>query len=794
MHNCSMCSFFSNDRNDFISHVIRRHRHDKNFIIHCSHAACGASFINLNSFKSHASRVHGICIDADADTSSVTIDSSSIEHCTESRGATNSSAEAAYILSLRARHRLSQSAIEDVCASTKELFRAKVNGCCSGSSESFSDSLFAGLETRFKQEKFFVDHFGLVRPHAQKIGTLQATVNKGDKHLCAEKDVTGYYVPLKEQLQALLSMPEVQSYFDTVPQETPFVYDICDAPYITNHCMNTGPATLKLCLYTDEFEIVNPIGTHRKKHKLTAFYWTLLNIPAEFRSKLSAIQLLALAKTKDLRRFGSSSILQDFVATLNQLQDGIALCIEGVGVKTFTGFLACCLADTPAAQLIGGFKEGVGCAVSPCRSCDAKHADLAQIFTAAECPMRDTNEHAERVAHLQSQNRQGFEYWSKRWGVNGPSVLSVPGFDVTKCILHDPMHLILLGSASVELKAVLRIFINEKKYFTLDTFNRAIQQYSFSPEEVKDKPEVIDKKALQPSAVFPQTAAAMKNLLVNFPFIIADRIPDNDEHWHNFLLLLQILMLSISPVISVQTANTLEALVAAHNKKFVQLYSEQLFTPKFHYLVHLPQQMRLFGPLRNHWCMRFEAKNGFFKMQRWFNFRNLPKSLSFFHQNWMCLQMIQTAGCRSTVYLYSGDKVSEGMVMSVKSLPEMNVVLEADFGSEKVPSNVMCSQHVVINGINYRKGTVLLESSDIVDVRFVEVETVVVHEQVKYLYCRLLDVLLFDSHRNAFRVQRSENFVVRRISQVHYRWPQVVYHHRDGFFVSLQNADDAWSL
>ena len=53
---------------------------------------------------------------------------------------------------------------------------------------------------------------------------------------------------------------------------------------------------LQVLLYLDEIEIVNPIGTHVKKQKLTMFYFTIANIPPSFRSRYEAIQLLAVAK------------------------------------------------------------------------------------------------------------------------------------------------------------------------------------------------------------------------------------------------------------------------------------------------------------------------------------------------------------------------------------------------------------------------------------------------------------------------------------------------------------------
>jgi len=472
------------------------------------------------------------------------------------------------------------------------------------------------------------------------------------------------------------------------------------------------------------------------------------------------------------------------------LWNGIQLCLGDYGVKTYKGFLVCVLADTPAAQLLGGFKEGVGCAVSPCRSCDARQSDMAAIFTTAHCSMRDPEEHVNRIAHLSCQNRKGHKYWSKRWGITGPSVLAgIPGFDVTKCILHDPMHVILEGVAKVELKKMLNIFLFEKKYLTLECLNRCIQQYNFSKAESKDKPEVIDKKALEPGSVFPQTAACMKNLLINLPFIIGDHIPEDDEFWQNFIILLQILLLSITPVISLNTADTLEALVAKHNKNYVSLYSEESLTPKFHYLVHFSQQMRLFGPLRNHWCMRFESKNGFFKLQRWFNFINIPKSLSYYHQRWMCMQMTQSSGRRSNVYLYAGDDVKNGPVCTVDSLFPLKEFLENSCAEVVLPQYVLCSPCVTVNGLSYEKGTVLLRSLA-EGIELIEIEAVAVHEQVKYLVCHKLHVTQFSSHRNAFAVEKTDNTCILRVTDLQYPWPQVVHNE----YVMLQNADDVWIL
>jgi len=75
----------------------------------------------------------------------------------------------------------------------------------------------------------------------------------------------------------------------------------------------------------------------------------------------------------------------------------------------------------------------------------------------------------------------------------------------------------------------------------------------------------------------------------------------------------------------------------------------------------------------------------------------------------MCLQMIQSSGRRSSVYLYSGDTVTSGIVCAVDSLPGLTEVIQSHVSEETMPENVMCSSSVSVNGITYRKGSVLLE-------------------------------------------------------------------------------------
>lgn len=70
---------------------------------------------------------------------------------------------------------------------------------------------------------------------------------------------------------------------------------------------------------------------------------------------MQAIQLLGVANSSDIRKYGMSNLPKDLVESMIIIHNGKALEING-SMKTYYGTLFC---DTPAAQVLGGFKEGV---------------------------------------------------------------------------------------------------------------------------------------------------------------------------------------------------------------------------------------------------------------------------------------------------------------------------------------------------------------------------------------------------------------------------------------------------
>lgn len=444
----------------------------------------------------------------------------------------------------------------------------------------------------------------MLKPEPVKLGEVSVLKLVKGKYRFTKQDALGYYVPFIEQLTELLNMPEVQESLNA-DRNSDFEYsDIFDGTFFHQPYHQTKENLLLFSIYHDDFEIVNPIGSHKKKHKLSAFYWNMLNILPEYRFKVQSTQLLAMTTAKYLRKFGMAVLLENFIESMTKLHQGHNFMIKNEP-KLYHGVLYFALADTPAAQFLGGFKEGVGFAEKPCRTCDISRCDIKKSRHGDQFSLRSMTEHLDRCDVIDELRGETKAYWSKMYGITSRSVLcSVPEFDVTKCILHDPMHVLFEGIVKRELQLMLTNFIDKKKYFSLNILNTIIRNFNYDETERADKPQELERRALDIKNTFPMTAIETKTFMLLLPYMIGSKVERDDKIWENFIRLLQITWLIISPVSSAEALDTLEQLISTHNHMFCELFPDVSFTPKLHYLTHFPMQIKMFGPARNHWCTR----------------------------------------------------------------------------------------------------------------------------------------------------------------------------------------------
>ena len=75
------------------------------------------------------------------------------------------------------------------------------------------------------------------------------------------------------------------------------------------------------------------------------------------------------------------------------------------------------------------------------------------------------------------------------------------------------------------------------------------------------------------------------------PILIGSSVPEDNERWQNFLLLLDIVDIMFARRITDDTPGVLHHKIEEHHTNFTVLYPDQSVIPKMHFLVHAPRIM-----------------------------------------------------------------------------------------------------------------------------------------------------------------------------------------------------------
>lgn len=146
-------------------------------------------------------------------------------------------------------------------------------------------------------------HHVLRSESGHKIGTYSyVPITEVLAHYCSHKDIV-------DEIQA-------NRYRDRDPD---YLSDYCDGSYFKEHpFFKVYPHALRLHFYEDEFEVVNPLGSKRTKHKLCAFYYTVGNVDSKHRSKLRHIHLALLVRQTFVKCCGLQTILKPMLDDLKK--------------------------------------------------------------------------------------------------------------------------------------------------------------------------------------------------------------------------------------------------------------------------------------------------------------------------------------------------------------------------------------------------------------------------------------------------------------------------------------------
>jgi hypothetical protein len=810
-----MCPHVATNNDKLMMHVLGRHQHEGRFRVACMTVNCKYKGTTWKNFKQHCRRQHGLKNLVTASLSDTTgileverNESEGVMDMPDSHDRVQTQRNmvedrnlhirrvAQFLLGLQTQFRISQAAVQSVWEGLgsllseeknelKESMRMALVGAdadvISRAMSVFDNAdcqLSPHLSTDYRRHKYYSDHFHFVEPQVLKIaGTPQSEA---------------FFIPFVKQLQVILSLPEMQSPAAMNPlrqRTTEFMHDFSDGGYCRNHDLANKDYFVQIIISYDELELMNPLRSN-KCHKMAMFYFTLGNIPPCFRSKLSSIFLLAVAKSVDMKKGVLPLLLEDFMESVKALRStgGLKMQLPCGSVKV-TGDLIAVLCDTPAAALMGGFKESVA-AYKLCRMCHANKDSYKESFRERDFQLRTMQSYLQECAVIDTvESPVHRNFFSKAYGINKLSVLSqIPGFPVTSNILQDPMHCLLEGAYAQTLALLLQELCLEMKLFTLDELNAFLQTFPYSYVDRRSKPYKIERVHIT-QGVIKQKAATMLMLTNVLPFFLGQYATTLNGHYQHYLLLTHIIHLSFSPKSDETTAVILSNMIEDYCSQLEQLYPHDSVKPKSHFLVHFPSAIREFGPLKNHSTMRFEGKHGFFKTQKCTNFRNVPKTLAYRHQLHSAYLMTRSDGNLSDCFFSRGDEVAEGTSLHIRDLSEnLRIAIEAVLSRQD--QHMYITPRIQRKGKEIRPGVAVCQSDDEFDgPTFEGVKMLLVTENGDVYVCmQAIRIVHFRKEFNAYEVCMLNTFVVRPWLKRQAMWPLPIVELGEKMFITNRNS------
>lgn len=292
--------------------------------------------------------------------------------------------------------------------------------------------------------------------------------------------------------------------------------------------------------------------------------------------------------------------------------------------------------------------------------------------------------------------------------------------------------------------------IIDRKILKADEISDMIRDFNYGVLGKKNKPS----KVIFTKRNFNQNATQSYNLMLNMPFIFYNQKSDLEDIWSIMEQLLQILQIIFSSKITENDLVRLDSLITKFLSDLVQ--NGISLTPKLHNLIHYVRVLRLMGPLIHMWAMRVEAKHKFFTAKSTNNFKNIAKTLASRHQH--------LAALRTDLFL---DKITP-LVQKKKFIntPEYKLyqssnIFPSDFNFNECDS----LEFLKINGIEYRKGLMLL-----IDGSVLQIKSILSTKLGYSLVCSNFKINEFNAHLNSIDVDITGQYTLVELNA---KYPKV---------------------
>lgn len=258
---------------------------------------------------------------------------------TEDVDSLSTSPELSYVLRLYQRHNLSRTDINEIINNTIELIGDGVK----------ADNLRL-MDSEYKRKNVLVDKQIFIEPKTIVLGYKTSIKKVGGKVRSVRTPITGQYTSIDELILMIFRSPlNLKTALDHLQHHhnSKNLYDVKDGEIFHSYEINTIP----FCLYYDEVEVGNPLGSHKGYHKVGAVYFSLRCFPTHVYSSLKHIQHCVLFPARD--RSNLDKVINMLVPHLTRLST-VGICIHGKQFRfQFIGFIG----DNLGLHQVLGFSE-----------------------------------------------------------------------------------------------------------------------------------------------------------------------------------------------------------------------------------------------------------------------------------------------------------------------------------------------------------------------------------------------------------------------------------------------------
>lgn len=295
-----------------------------------------------------------------------------------------------------------------------------------------------------------------------------------------EKQSTGTLMPIKFQIKKFFELPNVlkDTLCNTYENEGKFKNIVNGALWKEKIKAFPNKDAIPFIIYFDDFEINNPLGSHKGDQSVAAFYYTFPSIPEHHLSSLENIFPALFFKSK-YKTYGNEASLKLLVEEIKHLEEnGISIQIDGIEKRCFF-VLVLITGDYLGLNSVLGFAKSFSSNFF-CRRCLCSKEECSYMLRETEDKLRTELNYTQGI-HLNEIHEKRI----KLSGISEDSIFnSISSFHVVKNLYGDIMHDVFEGICNYDVSKVLLHFIETEKCLDINTLNARKSMFKYGETEI----------------------------------------------------------------------------------------------------------------------------------------------------------------------------------------------------------------------------------------------------------------------------------------------------------------------